>query len=38
MLRTLFFCDYLTIPDCRRGIHTLLNRADSVGNCSTPFI
>ena len=30
LLRTLFLCDYLTIPDCRREIHTLLNRGESV--------
>jgi TnpA family transposase len=30
LLRTLFLCDYLTIPDYRREIHTLLNRGESV--------
>lgn len=30
LLRTLFLCDYLTIPDFRREIHTLLNRGESV--------
>ena len=30
MLRTLFLCEYLAIPDCRREIHTLLNRGESV--------
>jgi TnpA family transposase len=30
LLRTLFLCDYLAIPDYRREIHTLLNRGESV--------
>ena len=30
LLRTLFLCDYLAIPDCRREIHTPLNRGESV--------
>ena len=30
LLRTLFLCDYLSIPDYRREIHTLLNRGESV--------
>ncbi len=30
MLRALFLCDYLAIPDYRREIHTLLNRGESV--------
>ncbi|MEO7056911.1 MAG: Tn3 family transposase [Caldimonas sp.] len=29
LLRTLFLCDYLAIPDFRREIHTLLNRGES---------
>jgi TnpA family transposase len=30
LLRTLFLCDYLAMPDYRREIHTLLNRGESV--------
>ena len=30
LLRTLFLCDYLAIPDYRREIHTLLDRGESV--------
>lgn len=30
LLRTLFLCDYLAIPEYRREIHTLLNRGESV--------
>jgi TnpA family transposase len=30
LLRTLFLCDYLAIPDYRRETHTLLNRGESV--------
>ena len=30
LLRTLFLCDYLAIPDFPRGINTLLNRGESV--------
>ena len=30
LLRTLFLCDYLAIPDYRREIHTLLKRGESV--------
>jgi TnpA family transposase len=30
LLRTLFLCDYLTIDEFRREIHTLLNRGESV--------
>ncbi len=30
LLRTLFLCDYLAIPDYRREIHALLNRGESV--------
>lgn len=30
LLRSIFLCDYFTIPDFRREIHTLLNRGESV--------
>jgi TnpA family transposase len=30
LLRSIFLCDYLTIPDFRREIHTLLARGESV--------
>jgi len=30
LLRTLFLCDYLAIPEFRREIHTLLNRGEAV--------
>jgi TnpA family transposase len=30
LLRSIFLCDYVTIPDFRREIHTLLSRGESV--------
>ena len=30
LLRTLYLCNYMAIPDYRREIHTLLNRGESV--------